>query len=105
MSKIIETDVCFQLDAKYFINNKGKEKIDFILLDPIFFKKIGVKVKYRNLITSSDVSSFSSSVVKKLNLHKKTIIVKAESRLSFDTKEITPIPYFTIFKNKEEFSF
>lgn len=104
MSKIIETDVCFQLDAKYFINNKGKEEIDFILIDPIFFKKIGVEVKYRNLITNNDVSSFNSSVIKKLKLHKKIIIVKAESRLSFDTKEIIPISYFTIFKNKKVFS-
>jgi uncharacterized protein len=103
MSKIIETDVCFQLDAKYFLNNKGKEEIDFLLIDPITSKKIGVEVKYRNLITNKDTNAFKSVIVKKLNLSKKIIIVKAESKLDFNTKEIIPIKYFSIFRHKSEF--
>ncbi|MFA5745933.1 MAG: ATP-binding protein [archaeon] len=105
MGKIIETDVCFQLDAKYFLNNKGKEEIDFLLIDPITSKKIGVEVKYRNLITNKDVSAFRSAIVKKLNLDKRIIIVKAESKLDFNTKEIVPVMYFTIFKHQSEFKF
>lgn len=105
MSKIIETDVCFQLGAKYFLNNKGKEELDFLLIDPITSKKIGVEVKYRNLITNKDVNAFNSAVVKKLNLCKKIIIVKAESKLCFNTKEITPLLYFSIFRHKSEFEF
>jgi len=103
MSKIIETDVCFQLDAKYFLNNKGKEEIDFLLIDPITSKKIGVEVKYRNLITNKDTNAFKSVIVKKLNLSKKIIIVKADSKLGFNTKEIIPIKYFSIFRHKSEF--
>jgi hypothetical protein len=105
MSKIIETDVCFQLNAKYFLNNKGKEEIDFLLIDPKTSKKIGVEVKYRNLITNKDVSAFRSAIVKKLNLNKKIIIVRAESKLDFNTKEIVPVMYFTIFRHKSEFDF
>ncbi len=103
MSKIIETDVCFQLDVKYFFNNKSKEELDFLLIDPLTSKKIGVEVKYRNLITNKDVSAFRSVIVKKLNLDKMIIIVKAESKLDFNTKEIRPIRYFVLFKNKEQF--
>jgi len=103
MAKIIETDVCFQLDAKYFLNNKSTEELDFLLIDPLGSKKIGIEVKYRNLITNKDVSNFRSVIVKKLNLDKRIIIIKAESRLDFNTQEIMPIKYYTIFKNKEQF--
>jgi predicted AAA+ superfamily ATPase len=105
ISKIIETDVAFQLNAKYFINNKGKEEIDFLLIDDTNSKKIGVEVKYRNSITNKDVSNFRSSFVKKLNLDKRIIITKEESKLDFNTDEIMPIKYFLIFRNKKEFLF
>jgi predicted AAA+ superfamily ATPase len=103
IGKIIETDVAFQLDAKYFVNNKGKEEIDFLLFNEITSKKIGVEVKYKNLITNKDVNNFKSSFVKKLNLDKRIIVIKDESKLDFDLKDIISIKYYTIFKNKNLF--
>ena len=97
MSKIIETDVAFQLNAEYFWN-KDNEEIDFIIDSK---KRMGLEVKYKLSIDTKDIKTFNSKEFEKLHIVDKIIIIRDNSKLFFDTKEIIPIKYYTLWKTKE----
>lgn len=87
VSKIIETDVAFQLNAEYFWDNKGVNEIDFIIYDSKKSKKIGVEVKYRNLVVKKDINNFRLKEAINLKLDKVCLVVKENSKINFDYKE------------------
>ena len=97
-SKVIETDSIFQLNANFFLNNKGKEEIDIILYNSKISKAVGVEVKYRNYIQTKDLKNFNSKIISKLNLDSKFVIIKENSKLDFNTSEIKPIKYYMLWK-------
>lgn len=100
-SKLIETDVAFQINASYFWNNKGLNEIDFILYDDLSSRKIGVEVKYRRQITLSDIINFKLKQIQKLNLDKKYLIIRDDSVINFDTNKenISLIKYYLIWRD------
>jgi len=105
MSKVVETDVAFQLEPNYFLNNQGKEEIDFVKYNDIKkpIEKIGIEVKYKNYVADKDVRHFYSAIVEKIKLTKRYLIVKENSKLDFDTKQIVPVEYYLLWKNKKLF--
>ncbi len=78
LPKAVETDVAFQLDAKYFINDRGRE-IDFLAGDRL---DCAVEVKIRNRIDSSDVKYLLKSGFKR-----KIVVVKPSSKLGISGLE------------------
>lgn len=99
-SKIIETDVAFQLNAEYFWDNRGVNEIDFILLNSSE-KKTGVEVKYRNQISLDDLNNFKLKQVLKLKLDKRYLITKEDFTIDFDTKKenINVLPYYLVWRD------
>ncbi len=87
MSKAIETDTAFQLDAEFFWRDRNEE-IDFIK------EKKGIEVKYRNIIDKNDMKNFFTEKAKKLKLEKKYLITKKYKK----DDEIKQIPYYTTWK-------
>ncbi len=100
LSKIIECDVAFQTDADFFWNNRNEE-IDFILNEEN--KRIGVEVKFRNVIDYNDIKTFSSIKIKKLKLDQKILIIKEYAKINTDLKEIDAIKYYALWKNLQLF--
>jgi hypothetical protein len=100
-SKLIETDVAFQLNAEYFWDDKGTREIDFIIYDNVFSKKIGVEVKYKNQITTKDINNFKLKSALKLNLDKKYLIIKDNSIVDFDSKkeQVILLKYYLIWRD------
>ncbi len=100
-SKLIETDVAFQLNAEYFWDDKGTREVDFIIFDDISSKKIGVEVKYRNQITAKDINNFKLKAIEKLSLDKKYLIIKDGSIIDFDPKKenIILLKYYLVWRD------
>lgn len=99
-SKIIETDVAFQLNAEYFWDNRRVNEIDFILLNSSE-KKTGVEVKYRNQISLDDLNNFKLKQVLKLKLDKRYLITKEDFTIDFDTKKenVNVLPYYLVWRD------
>ena len=95
MSKIVETDVAFQLNAEFFWNER-LEEIDFILNE----KKIGVEVKYKNTLENAEIKTLNSQNAKKLKLTKKYLIIKENANINFKDNNIFTIPYYSLWKSK-----
>ncbi len=100
-SKLIETDVAFQINAEYFWDNRGVNEIDFIWHDSKSSKKIGVEVKYRNQITLQDINNFKLKQVQKLKLYKKYLIIRDGSIINFDANKenINLIKYYLVWRD------
>jgi len=100
-SKLIETDVAFQLNAEYFWDDKGTKEIDFIIMNDPSNQKVGVEVKYKNQITTKDITNFKLKSAQKLNLDKKYLIIKENSIIDFDLKEtdIILLKYYLIWRD------
>jgi len=99
VSKIVETDVAFQLNAMYFWNLRGEE-IDFVIFNnkDNKDKNIAVEVKYRKRIDSCDVKTFNSKNFKKLNIKDKYLIIRDGSALNYNDTSIIPIKYYVLWK-------
>jgi len=98
MSKVIETDIGFQLDAHYFWNSKTREEIDFIVFDQVANKKQGVEVKYRHLLSFDDTKTLISKSASKLKLTEKFLIIKDNAITDFYATEVSIIKYYLLWK-------
>ncbi|MFA5049425.1 MAG: ATP-binding protein [Candidatus Micrarchaeia archaeon] len=97
MDKIIETDVAFQIDAEFFYNERNEE-IDFIIKNG---NVKGIEVKYRNIVDRRDVKNLYSQSAKKIGITKRYLIVKENSRIDIEKKDLKIIKYYLVWKNDE----
>jgi hypothetical protein len=98
MSKVIKTDVCFQINGLFFWNYRNKE-IDFIIKNESNNKIDGIEVKYRNRLDLNNIKTLFS---KNIKLNKRYIITKENSIINYTTKEVTQIKYYTLWKYKKK---
>lgn len=96
LSKVVETDVAFQIDSEFFWNER-LEEIDFILNEN---KRIGVEVKYKNTLDNTEIKTFNSQNSSRLKLAKKYLIIKENAKINFQDKTIITIPYYVLWKTK-----